>query len=272
MVAQIKPTQPSPHASRNSPSTFPSLADATMQYALIDGPDYVEAAADFSEIQPAIAEAAAQDLLTSFTDFSGDVDGLTSNGIYKLATGVTNAFAGAGDNDFLFNLYYDASNQTQFGYEGGAYTHLRSKVGGVWGAWGPTYKIATQAKAEAGTDDVDAMTALKTKQAVDVQVPALFSASGSAPIFAARAWANYDLTGAVLRDSGNVSSVTKNGTGDYTVNFATPMNSATYSPLAATGNVAAYSTLTTTTMRLLNKTAGGTLIDSSFASSAVLGD
>lgn len=59
MVAPTKPTQPSPHASRNSPSTFPALADDTIQYALIDGPDYIEAAADFTQTQAEAALAAA---------------------------------------------------------------------------------------------------------------------------------------------------------------------------------------------------------------------
>ena len=53
--------------------------------------------------------------------------------------------------------------------------------------------------------------------------------SGSAPIYGARAWVNFDGTGAVaIRGSGNVSSITDNGTGDYTVNFTTAMPDANY--------------------------------------------
>jgi hypothetical protein len=53
--------------------------------------------------------------------------------------------------------------------------------------------------------------------------------SGSAPIYAARAWVNFDGTGTVaIRASGNVSSITDNGTGDYTVNFTTAMPDANY--------------------------------------------
>jgi len=38
------------------------------------------------------------------------------------------------------------------------------------------------------------------------------------------AWVNFDGTGTVaIRDSENVSSITDNGTGDYTVSFATAM-------------------------------------------------
>ena len=46
-----------------------------------------------------------------------------------------------------------------------------------------------------------------------------------------RAWVNFNGTTSpgTIRASGNVSSVTKNGTGDYTVNFTTAMPDANYS-------------------------------------------
>jgi hypothetical protein len=45
-----------------------------------------------------------------------------------------------------------------------------------------------------------------------------------------RAWVNFNGTGTVaIRASGNVSSITDNGTGDYTVNFTTAMSDANYS-------------------------------------------
>lgn len=57
--------------------------------------------------------------------------------------------------------------------------------------------------------------------------------SGSAPIYGARAWVNFNGTGVVaIRASGNVSSITDNGTGDYTVNFTTAMPDANYSVVA----------------------------------------
>jgi hypothetical protein len=46
----------------------------------------------------------------------------------------------------------------------------------------------------------------------------------------AKAWVNFDGTGTVaIRGSFNVSSITDNGTGDYTVNFTTAMPDANYS-------------------------------------------
>jgi hypothetical protein len=45
-----------------------------------------------------------------------------------------------------------------------------------------------------------------------------------------RAWVNFNGTGTVaIRASGNVSSITDNGTGDYTINFTTAMPDANYS-------------------------------------------
>jgi hypothetical protein len=53
--------------------------------------------------------------------------------------------------------------------------------------------------------------------------------SGTAPLYAARAWVNFNGTGTVaIRASGNVSSITDNGTGDYTVNFTTAMPDTNY--------------------------------------------
>lgn len=47
--------------------------------------------------------------------------------------------------------------------------------------------------------------------------------------FTAKAWVNFNGTGTVaIRDDGNVSSITDNGTGDYTVNFTTALSSASY--------------------------------------------
>ena len=54
--------------------------------------------------------------------------------------------------------------------------------------------------------------------------------SGTAPNYMCRAWVNFNGTGVVaIRASGNVTSITDNGTGDYTVNFTTAMSDANYS-------------------------------------------
>lgn len=56
------------------------------------------------------------------------------------------------------------------------------------------------------------------------------NATGTAPIYACRAWVNFNGTGIVaIRASGNVSSITDNGAGIYTVNFSTIMPDSNYS-------------------------------------------
>jgi hypothetical protein len=48
--------------------------------------------------------------------------------------------------------------------------------------------------------------------------------------YSCRAWVNFNGTGTVaIRASGNVSSITDNGTGQYTINFTTAMPDVNYS-------------------------------------------
>jgi len=52
---------------------------------------------------------------------------------------------------------------------------------------------------------------------------------GDAPGYLCRAWVNFNGTGTVaIRASGNVSSITDNGTGNYTVNMTTAMPDTNY--------------------------------------------
>jgi hypothetical protein len=60
--------------------------------------------------------------------------------------------------------------------------------------------------------------------------PAVQNSSGTEIGTFCRAWVNFNGTGTVaIRASFNVSSITDNGTGDYTVNFTTAMSDANYS-------------------------------------------
>ena len=48
-------------------------------------------------------------------------------------------------------------------------------------------------------------------------------------VYTAKAWVNFNGTGTVaIRASGNVSSITDNGTGDYTINFTVAMPNVNY--------------------------------------------
>jgi hypothetical protein len=83
--------------------------------------------------------------------------------------------------------------------------------------------------------------------------------TGSAPYYGARAWVNFNGTGAVaIRASGNVSSITDNGTGDYTVNFTNAMPDANYSVsgigCSSPGNSWGFISLATATVSGTNPT------------------
>ena len=59
--------------------------------------------------------------------------------------------------------------------------------------------------------------------------------------YGVRAWVNFDGTGTVaIRDGGNVSSITDNGTGNYTINFTNNMPDVNY----AVNAISAYSLTT----------------------------
>jgi hypothetical protein len=83
----------------------------------------------------------------------------------------------------------------------------------------------------------------------------------AAAVYGCRAWVNFDGTGTpAIREDGNVSSITDNGTGDYTVNFTTAMPDVNYAAVFGGGRDTTPSTVvgtcsffagTTTTQRLL---------------------
>ena len=70
---------------------------------------------------------------------------------------------------------------------------------------------------------------------------------GTAPLYMARAWVNFNGNATVaIRASGNVTSITDNAIGDYTVNFTTAMPDANYGIAGCAGE-------NTTSMRCVNQ-------------------
>lgn len=94
-------------------------------------------------------------------------------------------------------------------------------------------ELATQAETNTGTDDERAVTPKKMLAGLKNHL----NASGNAPTYACRAWVNFNGTGTVaIRGSGNVSSITDNGVGDFTINFTTAIQDANYAIAGVTGN------------------------------------
>jgi hypothetical protein len=73
----------------------------------------------------------------------------------------------------------------------------------------------------------------------EIRANTVSDAAGTGPVtltgqYAAKAWVNFDGTGTVaIRASGNVTSITDDGTGLYTVNFTTAMTDANYAMVAS---------------------------------------
>ncbi len=96
-------------------------------------------------------------------------------------------------------------------------------IDGTAGVTFPAGGVGNPASAVVGLTDTQTLT---TPNFNSAQVDTV---SGTAPLFFARAWVNFNGTGVVaIRASGNVTSITDNGTGDYTVNFTTAMSDVNY--------------------------------------------
>ncbi len=103
-----------------------------------------------------------------------------------------------------------------------------------------TAKIDDDAVTTAKIDN-DAVTTAKIDDGAITAAKLDGAQTGSAPIYGCRAWVNFDGTrdeadtgastngaNVKIRGSGNVASVLKNGTGDYTITFTTAMPDANY--------------------------------------------
>jgi hypothetical protein len=108
-----------------------------------------------------------------------------------------------------------------------------------------------------------------------LSVPTTYVTNGSA-----KAWVNLNGTGTIAaRDSLNLSSLTDNGTGDYTVNFTNAFGAADYAAVSSTGGVAVgltqgSSTIapTTTAYRFISYNNSFALIDPPYLFLAIHGD
>ena len=107
-----------------------------------------------------------------------------------------------------------------------------------------------------GIDDNASANALTIDSSSNLQFNSGYGSVATA--YGCRAWVNFDGTGTVaIRDSGNVSSITDNGTGDYTVNFTTNMPDTNYCVVASGGQNTTYANNVTRTVSALQNVQSG---------------
>ena len=98
-------------------------------------------------------------------------------------------------------------------------------------------------RSDVSNDTLQFLTSGAERARIDSSGNLLFNSGyGSvATAYGCRAWVNFNGTGTVaIRASGNVSSITDNGTGNYRVNFTTAMTDVNYSVCATANNGASY--------------------------------
>ncbi|MDT8372341.1 MAG: hypothetical protein RQ783_10195, partial [Gammaproteobacteria bacterium] len=108
-----------------------------------------------------------------------------------------------------------------------------------------------QAAWDAGTSTVESVI---SPAKLEAKILNDFNVTGTAPLYACRAWVNFNGTGTVaIRASGNVSSITDNGAGNYTVNFTNAMPDAKYMTTGITSSSGS---------KILEKTSGAATVSS----------
>lgn len=170
------------------------------------------------------------------------VNGSTVNSL-SIAPGDTLTLASNGSNAWI-PVGGSALSQYSTGFVNAVNANAPTKTGGgASGSWGInvtgssascTGNAATATTAASCSGNSATATTASSCSGNSATATALSTASGSAPSYAARAWVNFNGTNGSMRANGNMSSVTRNGTGDYTLNFASAMPDVNYSVVGAT--------------------------------------
>jgi hypothetical protein len=208
-------------------------------------------------------------IVTKYVYANGNVISATKATTATTATTATHLAGGSGGTI----PYQTASGATAMLANGTAGQVLKSNGTTLAPSWvnPPATVFASSAENAAGAIENKAVDPLGIREA--------FNATGTAPVYACRAWVNFNGTGTVaIRASGNVSSITDNGVGDYTVNFTTALPDNSYAVLGscrgqsdadATSTLVGAGVLSTTAARVYSKNGVNQLVDSSAINVAI---
>lgn len=140
---------------------------------------------------------------------------------------------------------FGAVTSTEFGYLDGVTAAIQPQIDAkaplaspvfIGNPTAPTPAVGDNDTSIATTAFTVAEIANRVGVANSALVKTALNAGGTAPIYASRAWVYFNAVGAVsILGSGNVSSITDNAVGDFTVNFTTAMPDTNYCPLDGMG-------------------------------------
>ena len=124
--------------------------------------------------------------------------------------------------------------------------------------------------------------AVGTIKSISSAAPVFQNTSGTEKGQLVKAWVNFNGTGTVaIRDNFNVSSITDNGTGDYTVNFSNSLGSSDYCTLCTCAdpgtanigtNIKTDTTPTASVVRVSSATQYTSTVDPTIFCVAIFGD
>lgn len=150
----------------------------------------------------------------------------------------TNSGATAPATTYANQFWYDTSTDL---------LKIRNEANSAWitlgavdqttGKFDPNLTIATNAEATGGTENTHLMTALRVREATDNY----FNITGTAPLYACRAWANFTGSAFSLRGAGNLTGA-KINPGHYIFYFNTPLLTPDYVVNVTAGGAGAIST------------------------------
>lgn len=199
----------------------------------------------YTNVQDAI-EGAAASAASGFATYGIGITGnatLLANidatdigaGVYRFdgtTTGTLPTGVAAADTGLVEHWRQSASTAMQFLFHATTDRVFHRRMAST--AWGTWREVITSNQAPAQGDLLYRAASAWTRLAKGAVDQALYMNAGlTAPewstAYRCRAWVNFNGTGVVaIRGSGNVSSITDNGTGDYTINFTTAMADANY--------------------------------------------
>jgi len=151
--------------------------------------------------------SATGDLVVNVLGTMGGGTGVTTWSIVPAPPTIAAALSGGSAG----RIPYQSATDTTAFMPAGAVGQLLSSGGVGPPAWVDPSTLAVNS-ADKATSAGSAAVAIK-----------LETASGAAPSYSARAFVNFSGSTGAIRSSGNVSSVTRNSVGDYSINLTTPM-------------------------------------------------